>query len=219
MSTGGFVVANTNDLQLHETTIFRSEAAAVQAMKSVVAGKPELKGKLQVVSESIGGVMANGGYSFLPWLRRGIASEIREPASFRSRATVRVSATASDGVDTAGSAPTLRAARPRRRDRGRSAEHRPQRAAQLGHRFRAEFPALVEFYEEDFRGAIRRWPGSRAASAVAVLTLLVVEEGEFEHNNAPGRPLTSIRIKLPNTAELFPPPDQIWAWAHVQIPE
>ena len=51
MSTGGFVVANTNDLQLHETTIFRSEAAAVQAMKSVVAGKPELKGKLQVVSE------------------------------------------------------------------------------------------------------------------------------------------------------------------------
>jgi Family of unknown function (DUF6603) len=52
MNTGAFVVANTDDLQVHDATlVFRSETAAVQAMKAVVAGKPELKGKLQVVSE------------------------------------------------------------------------------------------------------------------------------------------------------------------------
>jgi hypothetical protein len=52
MNTGSFVVANTDDLQVHDATmVFRSETAAVQAMKAAVAGRPELAGKLQVVSE------------------------------------------------------------------------------------------------------------------------------------------------------------------------
>jgi hypothetical protein len=51
MNGGGFVVANTDDLQMHASTVFRSETAAIQAMKAVVASNPALKGKLQVVSE------------------------------------------------------------------------------------------------------------------------------------------------------------------------
>ncbi|MGL4967680.1 MAG: DUF6603 domain-containing protein [Inquilinus sp.] len=51
LNTGGFVVANTDDLQPHDATVFRSETAAVLAMKAAMAGKPELKGRLQVVSE------------------------------------------------------------------------------------------------------------------------------------------------------------------------
>ena len=52
MNTGAFVVANTETLQMHNAAmVFRSETAAVQAMKALMAGKPELKGKLQVVSD------------------------------------------------------------------------------------------------------------------------------------------------------------------------
>jgi hypothetical protein len=51
LNTGGFVVANTDDLQPHDATVFRSETAAILAMKAAMAGKPELKGRLQVVSE------------------------------------------------------------------------------------------------------------------------------------------------------------------------
>ena len=86
--------------------------------------------------------------------------------------------------------------------------------------FEPNFLPFVEFYEEDFPWRYSPvGPEAGPHRLLPWLTLLVVEEGEFERNNAPGRPLTSIRIKLPNAAELFPPPDQIWAWAHVQIAE
>jgi Family of unknown function (DUF6603) len=52
INTGAFVVANTDSLQIHNAAlVFRSETAAVQAMKTLTADKPELKGKLQVVSD------------------------------------------------------------------------------------------------------------------------------------------------------------------------
>ena len=188
MSTGGFVVANTNDLQLHETTIFRSEAAAVQAMKSVVAGKPELKGKLQVVSSS-------------NWRRDGkrrifisaLAAARHRERDLRagivcSRATVRVSATASDGVDTAGSAPhAFELLGP-----GDVIGVDPQNIVRSEPRnwvtdFEPNFLPFVEFYEEDFPWRYSPvGPEAGPHRLLPWLTLLVVEEGEFERNNAPG---------------------------------
>ena len=95
--------------------------------------------------------MASGEYSFLPWLRRCIANEIREPASVRSRATVAISVTASDGVDTASSAPqAFELLGP-----GDVIGVDPQNIVRSEPRnwvtdFEPNFLPFVEFYDEDF---------------------------------------------------------------------
>jgi hypothetical protein len=165
--------------------------------------------------------MASGEYSFLPWLRRGIANEIRQPATARSRAIVEVSVTASDGVGTATSQPqAFELVGP-----GDVVGIDPQNIVRCEPRnwvtdFEPNFLPFVEFYDEDFPWRYSPLgPEAAAHRLLPWLTLLVLEEGEFERNTGPGRPLTSVRIKRPNAAELFPAVDQIWAWAHVQIAE
>jgi hypothetical protein len=165
--------------------------------------------------------MASGEYSFLPWLRRGIANEIRQPAAARSRAIVDVMVTASDGVTTANSVPqTFELIGP-----GDVIGLDPQNIVRCEPRnwvtdFEPNFLPFVEFYDEDFP-----WRYSPVGPEAAThrllpwLTLLVLEESEFERSRLPGRPLTSVRIKVPDVGDLFPRPDQIWAWAHVQVAE
>ena len=84
--------------------------------------------------------------------------------------------------------------------------------------FEPNFLAFVEFYDEDFPWRYTPAPPDAATHRLTPwLTLLVLEEDEFERNRAPARPLPSIRIKRPTPPSIFPPDDQLWAWAHVQI--
>jgi hypothetical protein len=163
--------------------------------------------------------MASGEYSFLPWLRRGIANEIGAPASARSRATVAVTVSASDGVRTVNSdLQSFELLGP-----GDVIGLDPQNIVRSEPRnwvtdFEPNYLPFVEFYDEDF---VWRYspigPESATHRLLPWLTLLLLEESEFERNRVPGRPLTSVKIKGPRPADLFPPPNQIWAWAHVQI--
>ncbi|MGL4967679.1 MAG: hypothetical protein ACRC67_41065 [Inquilinus sp.] len=165
--------------------------------------------------------MASGEYSFLPWLRRGISNEIRQAASARSRATIEVTASAGDGVSTKSSDPhTFELVGP-----GDVIGIDPQNIVRCEPRnwvtdFEPNFLPFVEFYDEDFPWRYSPLaPEPATHRALPWLTLLVLEEGEFERNPPIGGPLTSIKIKRPNADELFAPPDQAWAWAHVQIAE
>ena len=84
--------------------------------------------------------------------------------------------------------------------------------------FESNYVPFVEFYDEDFPwrytpakpsedgGRLRPW-----------LTLVVLREDEIAGEGAAGleRPLSYIQVT--DAAEKFPPPDQLWAWAHVHV--
>jgi hypothetical protein len=84
--------------------------------------------------------------------------------------------------------------------------------------FEPNFLPFVEFYDEDFPW--RYTPASASDDQKRLrpwVTLIVLEEGEVPSEGASGlgRPLPLIQIA--NPAQAFPPANQLWAWAHVQV--
>lgn len=80
--------------------------------------------------------------------------------------------------------------------------------------------AHVEFYDEDlpwrYTPAAPSAPdGSTPARLRPWMVLVVLAEGEFRDGKAPGKPLPFIEVE--DAGKLFPPADQTWAWAHVQV--
>ena len=130
-------------------------------------------------------------YSFLPWLRQGLANKITDQDERPERADARVGARRSSRLTgepvtgttalTADVDRDVRPVRAGRHRRHRPARDRPHRAARLDHQLRAELPAAVEFYDEDFP-----WRYTPAAPDGARLrlrpwiALVVLEEDEFE---------------------------------------
>lgn len=80
--------------------------------------------------------------------------------------------------------------------------------------FEPNYLPFVEFYEEDFlwRYTPRLPDGTKLSPW---LTLLALHPDEFEANDQT-HPLPSIKI-LKDASLLFPPADQLWAWAHVHV--
>jgi hypothetical protein len=162
--------------------------------------------------------MALARYTFLPWLRRGTANAISVPATAASRAAIAVGLSVNDG--TATGAPITKAfllAGPGdvmgfNRDQIVRTEPRSWVTD-----FEPNYLAFVEFYDEDFCWRHTPAPPDPASHRlVPWLTLVVLADGEFALNQLPGRPLPSVVIT--GDAKLyFPPPDQAWAWAHVQV--
>ena len=80
--------------------------------------------------------------------------------------------------------------------------------------FEPNYLAFVEFYEEDFpwRYTPRLPDGTKLPPW---LTLIALHPDEFEADDRT-HPLPSIKL-LKDAAKLFPPADQLWAWAHVHV--
>jgi hypothetical protein len=83
--------------------------------------------------------------------------------------------------------------------------------------FESNYLPYVDFYDEDFPW---RYTPSRADDALhrlrPWLALVVLEEGEFKDSpNVQNKPLAS--ITLDDAATKFPPAEQLWAWAHVHV--
>ena len=83
--------------------------------------------------------------------------------------------------------------------------------------FEPNYLPFVEFYEEDFPWRYTPTVASPDGRRLLPwLTLVVLEEGEFNGPlTLPSRPLPFIQVN--NANALFPPADQLWAWAHVHI--
>lgn len=163
--------------------------------------------------------MALGRYTYLPWLRRGVANAITVPATTSSRAAVEVSLAVNDGAATG--APinkTFKLMGP-----GDIIGFLPDLIVRTEPRpwvtdFEPNYLVFIDFYDEDF--VWRHTPAPAASHRLTPwLTLLVLEEEEYEVDRSPGRPLnvSSLRIKDPVRAKVVPHHDQLWAWAHVQI--
>lgn len=164
-------------------------------------------------------------YSFLPWLRQGIANKIAaddHDASVKLRASIDVELTLKgDGLDG-----------------NERSESIPRKVQLYGPgdiigiesraivkteprnwitNFEPNYMPHVEFYDEDFP-----WRYTPAAPDTdnhrlrPWIALLVLKEGEFEEiSNVKDKPLPF--VKVTNAAAKFPKADQLWAWAHVHI--
>jgi len=85
--------------------------------------------------------------------------------------------------------------------------------------FEPNYLPYIEFYDEDFP-----WRYTPAAADGAKhrlrpwIALVILKEGEFdEGKNMQGKPLPYFTLKGVNAADIFPLPDQLWGWAHVHV--
>jgi len=164
-------------------------------------------------------------YSFLPWLRQGIANQIVGDdldAAVRMRASIDVRLKI-DGKGVAGPDLSVTVAK-------EVALYGPGDVIGIDSKaivaveprhwttnFEPNYLPYIDFYDEDFpwrytpaapdggRHRLRPW-----------LTLVVLAEEEFaESNSRDGRPLPCIQVA--DATASFPPAEQLWAWAHVHV--
>jgi hypothetical protein len=166
-----------------------------------------------------------GAYTFLPWLRTGVANTLTkgdEDKSVHTRATTHVELQLAG--DTLGGGKAL-----------------PQTVSQdvflygpgdivgIDERaivrteprnwitnFESNHLAAIDFYDEDFPW--RYTPAAPDAGRLKLrpwIALVVLTESEFsEGGNLAGRPLPYITV---SDVKLLPPAQELWAWAHVHV--
>ena len=162
-------------------------------------------------------------YSFLPWLRQGLANNITAAdgdAGAEVRAAIDVELTVkAEGVD--GAVPDTLFTRPvQLYGPGDIVGIEPKSIVKHEPRdwitnFEPNYLPYVEFYDEDFpwRHTPAAPDGHRLRPWIA---LVVLQEGEFEDGkNVQDKPLPFIEVA--DAATLFPPAEQLWAWAHVHV--
>jgi hypothetical protein len=166
-----------------------------------------------------------GTYTFLPWLRQGIANKVQSAdgdASVKTRASITVNLSLKgEGGES-----------------GDVVEAVPKEVALYGPgdivgiessaiirseplnwitNFEPNYLPFIEFYDEDFPyrytpavasgGRLRPW-----------ITLIVLTEEEFKDGgNILGKPLPFIEITASPLEDVFPVAEEMWAWAHVHV--
>lgn len=162
-------------------------------------------------------------YSFLPWLRRGIANKITGNASVGARATIpvklkitgsgltdnEVSKEIQQDIALYGPGDIVGI------DKRNIVKNQPGKGIT---NFESNYLPYVEFYDEDFPW--RYSPVSPASGRLQPwLMLVVLKDAEWEKPTQKGdRPLPFFNL-LGDTQSVFPPAKQLWAWAHVHINE
>lgn len=166
-----------------------------------------------------------GTYTFLPWLRQGIANRIQSgdlDASVTSRASITINLNLKG---TGGESGDISASVPRE-----VALYGPGDIVGIessaiiktepNHwitNFEPNYLPYIEFYDEDFPW--RYTPAAPAGNRLRPwLTLLVLEECEFtEGGNILDKPLPFIEISANPLQSVFPKAEELWAWAHVHV--
>lgn len=162
-----------------------------------------------------------GTYTFLPWIRQGVANRISSPA-VALRATVDVTIDI-EGTKTGGGTATATVNRAVELygpgdiigiDRAQISRVEPEHWVT---NFEPNYLAAVEFYDEDFP-----WRYTPAAPSdrrlLPWLALVVLEEGEEfkEGGNVAGKPLPYVEVTA-DFDDVFPPATEGWAWAHAHF--
>jgi hypothetical protein len=161
-----------------------------------------------------------GNYTFLPWLRQGLANRIGTASAASLRAQVQVDLELTGEALAGGEL---------HEPISRTVElYGPGDVVGLDARailrteprdwitdFEPNYLAAIEFYDEDFP-----WRYTPAAPDAATgrltpwLALIVLREDEFADATVPGRPLPAIAVVA---AAPLPASDELWAWAHVHV--
>ena len=166
-------------------------------------------------------------YSFLPWLRQGVANTIASAdgdPSVTSRAQVNVSVQLSGDPVGGGAELTQTVAQD-------VALYGPGDIVGIDGRavlrteprdwitnFESNYLPAIDFYDEDLPW--RYTPAAPDASALKLrpwIALIVLGEAEFDPGQTGAeRPLPYVSVA---DASVFPPADELWAWAHVHFNE
>src|SRR5450432_824771 len=165
--------------------------------------------------------MSLGEYSFLPWLRRGIANQLQVSAGANSRASLMV------GMQVASNTASTIDVSPRSvllSGPGDVLGINPQIVLRTEPRqgvtnFEPNYLAYVDFYDEDFTWRYTPDRPDVAQHRLAPwLTLLVLTEAEFQRVAGSRQPLPAIQLTpAADLSAILPPAAQIWAWAHVHL--
>ena len=171
-------------------------------------------------------------YSFLSWVRQGLASRIKPDAGGppRARASVEVAVEmkVDDQVVTQNGSSTFVSKTVQLIGPGDVLGISPRVIVRTDPRnwitdFESNYLPFIEFYEEDFP-----WRFTPTVAAPEVDTqrgstrllpwifLLVLEEREFKDIPAVSGLLPAIQL-LVNWENVLPPSEQTWAWAHVHV--
>jgi hypothetical protein len=159
-------------------------------------------------------------YSFLPWLRQGIANQIQAGSS-NLRAEIPVTLELKgEGISpsplTQSITRTVQVYGP---GDVVGIEKRAIVKTEPRHwitNFEPNYLPYIEFYDEDFPWRYTpAAPGSNHRLTPWIM-LVVLTEAEFkEGKNIKDRPLPYIEVE--NASSVFPKADQLWAWAHVHV--
>jgi hypothetical protein len=162
-------------------------------------------------------------YSFLPWLRSGLANQITaadlDPA-VKLRAEVAVTLQLTGTGLGAGTITDTVSRNVALFGPGDVVGIESRAIVRVEPRpwitnFESNYFPFVEFYDEDFpwrytpaapdlgKGRLRPW-----------IALAVLAEGEFEEATVPGAVLPCVEV---SDLGLLPPAEQLWAWAHVHV--
>lgn len=176
-------------------------------------------------------------YTFLPWLRQGIVSQIKEDdtlgldAGPTERAAVPISLTLQ--VDQA-NLPDFVSREVEIVGPGDVIGLNPLAIVRTEPRnwvtdFESNYLAFIEFYDEDFpwrytpaqavqTGGDGEDAGAQHTRLRPWISLIVLEEGEFDQSQRPPNPLPVITLSdSADPTAIFPSADQSWAWAHVHV--
>ncbi|MCC6397936.1 MAG: hypothetical protein IT282_13040 [Bacteroidetes bacterium] len=166
-------------------------------------------------------------YTFLPWLRQGLANNIAAAdldASVKTRATIDVAvAITGTGVDEVPDTPPPIAKKVGLYGPGDIIGIESSVIVKVEPRnwitnFEPNYLPHIEFYDEDFPWRYTpATPDTGTHRLRPWIMLVVLKETEFEEGaNIAGKPLPFVTLKVdPLTS--FPDSSQLWAWAHVHI--
>ncbi|MEI9927561.1 MAG: hypothetical protein WDN44_07455 [Sphingomonas sp.] len=163
-----------------------------------------------------------GTYTFLPWIRQGIANRIGGTVAGSGRATIDVTL-AIDGAKKGGGSLPGSVSKPVELygpgdvigvDRAQISRMEPPHWTT---NFEPNYLASIEFYDEDFPW--RYTPAAPLGKRLLPWLALVVleEQGEFKEGaGIASRPLPFIEVTA-GFADVFPPAGEGWAWAHAHF--
>ena len=157
-------------------------------------------------------------YSFLPWLRQGIANQLKAAPAGAQRATLELAVdVVTDSAAAATVESTVQLVGPGDIV-GLSADaiirHEPRHWITD---FEPNYLPFVEFYEEDFPWRYSPMPADESRHRIVPwITLVTLTEEEFADSPALSGPLPSFETTGVPT-DVFPPAAQLWAWAHVHV--
>lgn len=163
--------------------------------------------------------MSTATYSFLPYLRQGLANSLKNTGGARAVYTVALTVDADGGANSASPAP-------------RDVElYGPGDIVGIDARvilktdplhwitnFESNYVAYIDFMDEDYPWRYSPVEPEATHRLKPWIALIVLKEDEFEDGkNIANRPLAYLSLKGVNAADLFSKWDQLWAWAHVHV--
>jgi hypothetical protein len=166
-------------------------------------------------------VTANA-YSFLPWLRTGLTTQIKGDPGNAPRATINVQLKLAGDALKADDTPPSRQIKQPLQIYGPGdvigvdprAISRVEPLPSISN-FEPNYLAHIEFYDEVFPWRYSPAPPDGGTKRLAPwLALIVLSATEFENGALPDRPLPFITVTKPGALQ---PPGELGAWAHVHV--